>query len=175
MRWLVKPAVSGLLGAGVVMLAYVTLSPGTWSRETFDVFPVGAAVAAGSNIAFEVSFVGSAARPRVSWPLWLVSELAESVAFAGVVVVIAVLLNGSTPAANLASTEQRAVFAVSCVAVTAFAIWLVMSRRQIAEVVDTEQDLRLEAARREARQNVTELMEQLERRSAGAGREAPER
>lgn len=149
---------SVILGAGAVFVAYATLSPAVWSRETFDLFPLGAAFAAGGNLAHEVSLARSRAQPYSSCSKWLKDQVVESLTYPAALVVISVLLSEVGPADNLSTLPQQMVFVLSCVMVISSVLWLCRSARRVRAVQDVEREGRLAEARAQARRNVAQFV-----------------
>lgn len=153
---------SVILGVCAVFGAYWALSPSVWSRETFDLLPLGAAFAAGGNLGHEVSMSRSKAHHPDSWRVWLGWQIFESIGYAAALVVIAVVLAEGGPSSVLQTSEQRVWLGLSCVLSVALFLWLWISTKLHRTRMNAQADLRLEHVREEARRNVDEFVRGLE-------------
>jgi len=161
-RNIAKVVLSVTLSAGAIGLAYVLLSPSIWSRETFEGFSTFAAIAIGSDLAFEISMTRSKAPARESFASWVMSMTIEAAMFAAVTVVLSVLLADSGPRENLTSGSQQVAFAIACLLVGTGGLWMWVQGRQMRRWLDLEQEDRLEVARAEARRSVADFVDSLD-------------
>ena len=161
MRVAVRIVLSIFIVAGTMWGIYVLLSPPVWSSATFDMFPMLAAIAIGTNVGNEIVTARSKAPAQMSFARWGVTLLIASVSISAMGVVLSVAFLGSGLRDNLVSTTQQAVFAGACVVAGIGGFWIASHVKRMKRLQDRERDVRLAAARDAAHSNVADFVADL--------------